>query len=148
MRWIFGVKEKLGGVPTREQLTAFLWDTLNKGQVIPGYGHGVLRVTDPRYLAQQRFAEEHLPDDENFRIVRMIFDVAPKVLMEHGKAKDPGPTWTRRPAASSSTTAWWSTTTTPCSSASPGRWGSSPPWCGTARSGLPIERPRASPRSG
>lgn len=91
MRWIFGVKEKLGGVPTKEQLTAFLWDTLNKGQVIPGYGHGVLRVTDPRYIAQQRFAEAHLPDDENFRIVRMIFDVAPKVLMEQGKAKDPWP---------------------------------------------------------
>ena len=91
MRWIFGVKEKLGGVPTKEQLTAFLWETLKSGQVIPGYGHGVLRVTDPRYLAQQRFAEAHLPDDENFRIVRMIFDVAPKVLMEHGKAKDPWP---------------------------------------------------------
>ncbi|HEX5044787.1 MAG TPA: citrate (Si)-synthase, eukaryotic [Candidatus Polarisedimenticolaceae bacterium] len=91
MRWIFGVKEKLGGVPTKEQLATFLWDTLNKGQVIPGYGHGVLRVTDPRYLAQQKFAEKHLPDDENFRIVRMIFDVAPKVLMEQGKAKDPWP---------------------------------------------------------
>jgi citrate synthase len=91
MRWIFGVREKLGGVPTKEQLTTFLWDTLNKGQVIPGYGHGVLRVTDPRYLAQQKFAEKHLPEDENFRIVRMIFDVAPKVLMEQGKAKDPWP---------------------------------------------------------
>ena len=91
MRWIFGVKEKLGGVPTKEQLAEFLWDTLRKGQVVPGYGHGVLRVTDPRYIAQQQFAEKHLPDDENFRIVRMIFDVAPKVLMEHGKAKDPWP---------------------------------------------------------
>ena len=92
MRWILGVKQKLGGgVPTREQLSEFLWDTLNHGQVIPGYGHGVLRVTDPRYLAQQRFAMKHLPEDENFKIVKMIFEVAPEILMRHGKAKDPWP---------------------------------------------------------
>jgi len=92
IRWIFAVREKLGGgVPSREQLSAFLWDTLRKGQVIPGYGHGVLRVTDPRYIAQQQFALKHLPDDENFQIVKMIFEVAPKILMEHGKAKDPWP---------------------------------------------------------
>jgi citrate synthase len=92
VRWIFGVKEKLGGgVPSKEQLSEFLWDTLNKGQVIPGYGHGVLRVTDPRYTAQQKFALKYLPDDENFQIVKMIFEVAPGILMKHGKAKDPWP---------------------------------------------------------
>jgi citrate synthase len=92
MRWIVGVKEKLGGgVPTEEQLRKFLWDTLNGGQVIPGFGHGVLRVTDPRYMAQQQFAIKHLPDDENFRIVRMLFELAPEILREHGKAKNPWP---------------------------------------------------------
>jgi len=92
MRWILGVKKKLGGgVPTREQLSEVLWDTLNHGQVIPGYGHGVLRVTDPRYLAQQQFAMKHLPEDENFKIVKMLFDVAPEILRKHGKAKDPWP---------------------------------------------------------
>jgi citrate synthase len=91
MRWIMGVKEKLGGVPTREQLAKFLWETLEAGQVIPGYGHGVLRVTDPRYLAQREFATKYLPDDENFKIVGMIFDLAPDILTKHGKAKDPWP---------------------------------------------------------
>jgi len=92
MRWIVNVKEKLGGgVPSKEQLTTFLWDTLNSGQVVPGYGHGVLRATDPRYIAQREFALKHLPDDENFMIVRMLFDLVPEILRQHGKAKNPWP---------------------------------------------------------
>jgi len=92
MRWLVGVKAKLGGgVPTKEQLSEFVWNTLNGGQVIPGYGHGVLRVTDPRYLAQREFALKHLPDDENFQIVKMLYEVVPDILMKQGKAKDPWP---------------------------------------------------------
>jgi citrate synthase len=92
MRWLVGVKEKLGGgVPSREQLSEFVWNTLNSGQVIPGYGHGVLRVTDPRYLAQREFAMKNLPDDENFQIVKMLYEIVPDILMKQGKAKDPWP---------------------------------------------------------
>jgi citrate synthase len=92
MRWLIGVKQKLGGgVPTRDQLQTFVWDTLNSGQVVPGYGHGVLRVTDPRYLAEREFAMRYLPDDENFQIVRMLYDVVPEILTKQGKAKDPWP---------------------------------------------------------
>jgi len=92
MRWILSVKKKLGGgVPTEQQLRDFLWETLNSGQVIPGYGHGVLRATDPRYLAQREFALENLPEDENFKIVRMLFEIVPDILREHGKAKNPWP---------------------------------------------------------
>jgi len=91
LRWIFGVKEKLGGVPTKEDLVKFLWDTLNSGQVIPGYGHAVLRKTDPRYVAQREFALKHMPEDETFQIVSMIYEVAPDILKEHGKAKNPWP---------------------------------------------------------
>ena len=92
MRWLVGVKAKLGGgVPTREQLSEFVWNTLNGGQVIPGYGHGVLRVTDPRYLAQREFALKNLPDDENFQIVKMLYEIVPDILTKQGKAKDPWP---------------------------------------------------------
>lgn len=92
LRWIMDVKAKLGGgVPTKEQLEKFLWDTLNSGQVVPGYGHAVLRKTDPRYTAQQQFAQKYMPNDELFRIVKMIFDSAPDILMKHGKAKNPWP---------------------------------------------------------
>jgi citrate synthase len=92
MRWISGVKEKLGGgVPTKEQLREFLWETLRSGQVVPGYGHGVLRATDPRYLAQRQFALRHCPDDENVKIVEMLFELVPEILTQHGHAKNPWP---------------------------------------------------------
>jgi hypothetical protein len=36
----------------KEKLRAYVQATLAKGQVVPGYGHGVLRKTDPRYTCQ------------------------------------------------------------------------------------------------
>lgn len=91
LRWIMNVKEDLGGVPTKDELVKYLWDTLNSGQVIPGYGHAVLRQTDPRYMAQREFALKHLPDDEIFKVVSAIYEVAPDILREQGKAKNPWP---------------------------------------------------------
>ena len=79
--------------PTHELLTAALWDTLNSGQVIPGYGHAVLRKTDPRYTSQREFClnTPGLRDDPLFKLVSMIYEVAPGVLTEHGKTKNPWP---------------------------------------------------------
>jgi citrate synthase len=92
LRWIQGVMEKMGGkLPTKEELKKFVWDTLNSGQVIPGYGHAVLRKTDPRYTAQREFALKHLPDDPIFKLVSMLYEVVPPILKEHGKAKNPWP---------------------------------------------------------
>lgn len=92
LRWIQGVREKMGGqVPTEEEMRQFVWDTLNSGQVIPGFGHAVLRKTDPRYMAQREFCLKHLPDDELFKYVDVLFRVVPPVLREQGKAKNPWP---------------------------------------------------------
>jgi citrate synthase len=92
LRWIQGVFEKLGGkIPTQEELKKFLWDTLNSGQVIPGYGHAVLRKTDPRYSSQRDYCLKHLPDDDLFKVVSGIYEVAPDILREQGKAKNPWP---------------------------------------------------------
>jgi citrate synthase len=92
LRWIQSVMEKMGGkLPTKEELKKFVWDTLNSGQVIPGYGHAVLRKTDPRYTAQREFALKHLPDDPIFKLVSMLYEVVPPILKEHGKAKNPWP---------------------------------------------------------
>lgn len=77
--------------PTNELITKALWDTLNSGQVIPGYGHAVLRKTDPRYTSQREFCQKNLPGDPLFKLVSMIFEVAPGVLAEHGKTKNPWP---------------------------------------------------------
>ncbi len=91
LRWIMDLRDKLGSSPSKEELKKFVWDTLNAGQVIPGYGHAVLRQTDPRYVAQRDFALKHLPDDEIFKIVSDIYEVVPPILQEHGKAKNPWP---------------------------------------------------------
>jgi citrate synthase len=91
VRWIEELKDKIGAEPTVEQVRNYVWDTLNSGRVVPGYGHAVLRRTDPRYTAQREFALKHLPDDENFKIVKMLFEIVPEVLKEQGKAKNPWP---------------------------------------------------------
>jgi len=93
--WTIKFQEKYckGVEPTKELVTKALWDTLNAGQVVPGYGHAVLRKTDPRYMSQREFCLKTpgLKDDPLFKLVAMIFETAPGVLMEHGKAKNPWP---------------------------------------------------------
>ncbi|MCF8260533.1 MAG: citrate (Si)-synthase [Melioribacteraceae bacterium] len=92
LRWIQGVMEQMGGkVPTEVEMTKFVWDTLNSGQVIPGFGHAVLRKTDPRYQAQRDFCLKHLPDDPIFKYVDVLYKVTPPILVEQGKAKNPWP---------------------------------------------------------
>jgi len=92
LRWIQGVMDKMGGkTPTKEEMTKFVWDTLNSGQVIPGYGHAVLRKTDPRYTAQRDFCLKHLPNDPIFEYVSTLYEVVPDILREQGKAKNPWP---------------------------------------------------------
>jgi len=92
LRWIQGVMDKMGGkTPNEEEMKKFVLDTLNSGQVIPGYGHAVLRKTDPRYTAQMEFCLEHLPDDPIFKYVNILYKVVPPILVEQGKAKNPWP---------------------------------------------------------
>ncbi|OYV95828.1 MAG: type I citrate synthase [Deltaproteobacteria bacterium 37-65-8] len=85
-----GLAGPLHGLANQE-VKKFLWDTLNSGKVIPGYGHAVLRKTDPRYVSQMEFCQKFLPDYPMFKLVNMIYKVAPDILREHGKAKNPWP---------------------------------------------------------
>lgn len=92
LSWTMKFMDKLGGQePTEELVKEALWDTLNSGQVIPGYGHAVLRKTDPRYASQREFCLKNMPDYPLFKVVSMIYQVAPGVLEEQGKAKNPWP---------------------------------------------------------
>ena len=93
MRWLLTVREYFNGLPSKEQLAEFARDWVRSGQVIPGYGHPVLRVTDPRFTAQFEFANQHLADDEIFRLAEMVYEVVPGVLMETGKVRAPGQMW-------------------------------------------------------
>ena len=89
--WLINVRDQFGGVPSRADLYKFAWDTLNGGKVIPGYGHAVLRVTDPRFTAQLEFAKARFPEDTLIRLAELVYDVVPAVLKEQGKAKNPAP---------------------------------------------------------
>jgi citrate synthase len=89
--WLLDVREQFHGVPGREELYKFAWDTLNSGKVIPGYGHAVLRVPDPRFKAQMDFAKARFPEDDLVRLADLVFEVVPQVLREQGKAKNPAP---------------------------------------------------------
>jgi citrate synthase len=92
LRWIQGVMDQMGGkIPSEEEMKKFVWDTLNSGQVIPGFGHAVLRKTDPRYMAQREFCLKYLPDDPIFKYVDLLYKVVPPILEEQGKAKNPWP---------------------------------------------------------
>jgi citrate synthase len=91
LRWLLCVRDAFGGLPTKEQLEEFAWDTLNNGLVIPGYGHAVLRLPDPRFTAQFEFGKKYMPDDELFKLVQLVYEVVPGVLKELGKVKNPWP---------------------------------------------------------
>ena len=91
LRFVLELKEQYNGVPSDEDLKKFTWDRLNSGNVVPGYGHAVLRVTDPRFTAFNAFGKEYCSDDEVFQIVDKLFNIVPGILQEHGKAKNPWP---------------------------------------------------------
>ena len=85
------MKSQIGSDLSDKAITDYLWSTLKSGQVVPGYGHAVLRKTDPRYVSQREFALRHLPDDPMFKLVSQVYKIAPGVLTEHGKTKNPFP---------------------------------------------------------
>jgi citrate synthase len=91
LAWLLEVYKLYGRVPERQELRQYAWDTLKAGQVIPGYGHAVLRKTDPRFTAQLIFGKEHFPEDPIFKLASMVYDIVPDVLREQGKARDPWP---------------------------------------------------------
>lgn len=91
IRWLLSVRKHFDSFPTAAQLEKFAKDTLASGQVVPGYGHAVLRTTDPRFTAQLQFGAKYMPDDENYRLVKLVYDVLPGVLRATGKVKNPWP---------------------------------------------------------
>jgi len=87
------MQQAVGSDPSPSQVKDYLWKTLNSGRVVPGYGHGVLRSPDPRFTALQEFcdARPELNSDPIIKIVKMVSEIAPGVLVEHGKTKNPYP---------------------------------------------------------
>lgn len=85
------IVKEIGNDYSEKQLRDWVWNHLKSGQVVPGYGHAVLRKTDPRYECQREFALKHLPDDSMFKLVSTLYKLTPDILLEQGKAKNPWP---------------------------------------------------------
>ena len=92
IKWIFEMRKELGvDLPSPEQIEAYVKKTLSEGKVVPGYGHAVLRKTDPRFTAQMEFGKKHMPDDPLVNTVWRIYETVPPILQSLGKIKNPWP---------------------------------------------------------
>ncbi|KXZ47459.1 hypothetical protein GPECTOR_35g897 [Gonium pectorale] len=91
LRWLKDLTAKLGPHPDKEAVRKYVQDTLASGKVVPGYGHAVLRKTDPRYTCQREFAQKYMPDYPLFKLVSDLYEVVPEVLGKTGKIKNPWP---------------------------------------------------------
>jgi len=92
IKWIFEMRDELNvASPSKEQIADYVKKTLAEGKVVPGYGHAVLRKTDPRFTAQMEFGKKHMPDDDLLNIVWNIYEVVPPILQSLGKVKNPWP---------------------------------------------------------
>ncbi len=90
--WLQKLRSDIGGTfPTKQQIADYIKQTLSEGKVVPGYGHAVLRKTDPRFTAQQDFYRTYIKSDELCEIVQMVYEVAPPILESTGKIKNPWP---------------------------------------------------------
>ena len=92
IRWIEEMCKELNSEqPTKAQIADYIHKTLVEGKVVPGYGHAVLRKTDPRFTAQMEFAKRHCPDNPTVQTVWNVYEVAPPILEATGKIKNPWP---------------------------------------------------------
>jgi len=92
LSWLKATMGELKGQePTVEVITEFAKKTLASGKVIPGFGHAVLRNTDPRYTLEHEFAKKNLPNDPTFKLADACLQAIPPVLKASGKAKNPFP---------------------------------------------------------
>jgi citrate synthase len=92
IKWIFEMRNELKTErPSKEQIAEYVQKTLTEGKVVPGYGHAVLRKTDPRFTAQMEFGKKHMPDDPLVQTVWNIYEVVPPILQSLGKIKNPWP---------------------------------------------------------
>jgi len=92
IKWIYEMQKSIGSEsPTAEQISTYVQKTIADGKVVPGYGHAVLRKTDPRFTAQQEFAKKHMPNDPLVNTVWRIYETVPPILSTMGKIKNPWP---------------------------------------------------------
>ncbi|MFP4367163.1 MAG: citrate (Si)-synthase [Bacteroidales bacterium] len=92
IRWMFGMIEDIGpACEDKEKIRQYVTKMVEDGKVIPGYGHAVLRKTDPRFTAQLEFGKKYLPRDPWLITMNCLYEVVPEVLGSISKIKNPWP---------------------------------------------------------
>ncbi|WP_340111846.1 citrate (Si)-synthase [Maribellus mangrovi] len=93
LKFIRRIHEYFGESPSTSQLKEFVEEELSAGRVIPGYGHAVLRVTDPRFTAFMEFGNRYCPNSPYLQTVKKLYYVVPDILKSYkgGKVANPYP---------------------------------------------------------
>jgi citrate synthase len=91
LNFLLEFKAKFGESWTKDNIKQHVHDTMKAGKVIPGYGHAVLRKTDPRFMCQLDFAAKHIKNDNLVDLVKANFETIPDLLAATGKIKNPWP---------------------------------------------------------
>lgn len=94
VRFLIEMNSCISSPANEIEIEKYLWKLLEARRVVPGYGHAVLRNTDPRFVAMLDFVKarpEEFSQDKNVVLMQKLSEVAPRVLKEHGKCKNPYP---------------------------------------------------------
>jgi citrate synthase len=91
LNFILNFKKQYGDNWTKDDIKDFVAQTLKSGKVVPGYGHAVLRKTDPRFMCELEFAEKYIKNDNLLDLVKANYEVIPGELAKTGKISNPWP---------------------------------------------------------
>ncbi|MEZ5338323.1 MAG: citrate (Si)-synthase [bacterium] len=91
VRFLDQLSEELGIEAEDEQIRTCLEQRLAAGRVIPGFGHAVLRLADPRFEILYGYAAEQYLEHPSFRLASRVYRAGTKLLQDLGRAKNPYP---------------------------------------------------------
>lgn len=80
LRFYLGILEKYGKHWNKDDIVQYVHDTFDSGRVVPGYGHAVLRKTDPRFTHQLEFGLKNFGNDNLIQLVNACYEVIPELL--------------------------------------------------------------------
>jgi len=91
LKWLIELMEFHQGQRPTRIIEQFVTKSLESGRVIPGYGHAVLRNTDPQFIHLKEFADRNIQNDYICDLAKLCFETVPGVLGKVGKIKNPYP---------------------------------------------------------
>lgn len=91
LKFLLEMQEDIGKDWSDKNIEDFVNKTLKSGKVVPGYGHAVLRKTDPRFRCELEFANRCIKNDNLIELVKAAYRVIPGVLEATGKVSNPWP---------------------------------------------------------